>query len=317
MLKPKLSIIVPVYNVEKYLHRCVESLLSQTLQDIEIILVNDGSPDNCANICDEYLRKDTRVRVIHKENGGLSDARNVGIKIASGEYLMFVDSDDFIELDACYELYNVASKKFPEILVGGANKKIGSNEVKMEFTNSTCKTINTSYDFVKEQLTSKTMYMAAWMNIYRTDFIINNNLYFKNGIYHEDEEWTPRVLLTAENIGYSNRIFYNYIIRDNSITNTKNSRKNGIDLVNTCYELEKIYLKLEDNELMKLLNDYLVMLFLHAIHYGELYGKEFEKYHDKQFLSRNSISMKNKLKVFIFKLSPNLYKKINSQLKLV
>ena len=98
------SIIVPVYNVEKYIHKCIESFICQTYKDIEIILVDDGSTDNSSSIFDEYADKDKRIRVIHKKNGGLSDARNAGIEIASGEYILFVDSDDYIETDTCRKL---------------------------------------------------------------------------------------------------------------------------------------------------------------------------------------------------------------------
>lgn len=105
---PKISIIVPVYNVEKYLTRCIDSILSQTFTDFELILVDDGSPDGCPAICDAYARKDSRIRVIHKENGGLSDARNAGLEVASGEYIGFVDSDDFVH-PQMYELLYTAS----------------------------------------------------------------------------------------------------------------------------------------------------------------------------------------------------------------
>ena len=100
------SIIVPVYNVEKYLERCIDSLVNQTLKDIEIILVDDGSTDDSGNICDKYAKKDKRIKVIHKENGGLSDARNIGLSIANGRYLQFVDSDDFIHKQMIEILYN-------------------------------------------------------------------------------------------------------------------------------------------------------------------------------------------------------------------
>ena len=96
---PKISVIIPVYNVSQYLHRCVDSVINQTYSDLEIILVDDGSPDDCPIICDEYSKKDARVKVIHKPNGGLSSARNAGLDIATGEYVGFVDSDDWIEED--------------------------------------------------------------------------------------------------------------------------------------------------------------------------------------------------------------------------
>ena len=98
LLQEKISVIVPIYNVEDYLHRCVDSIINQTYTNLEIILVDDGSPDNCLKICDEYAKKDSRIKVVHKKNGGLSDARNAGLEIATGEYIGFVDSDDYISL---------------------------------------------------------------------------------------------------------------------------------------------------------------------------------------------------------------------------
>lgn len=101
-----ISVIVPIYNVEKYLTKCIESIINQTYENLEIILVDDGSPDNCPIICDEYAKRDSRVKVIHKKNGGLSDARNAGLDIATGEYIMFIDSDDFVEIDMMESMMN-------------------------------------------------------------------------------------------------------------------------------------------------------------------------------------------------------------------
>ena len=111
MEKGKISIVVPMYNVEKYLPECVDKLLDQTYKNLEIILVDDGSPDNCGKIADDYAKKDERVKVIHKPNGGLSDARNVGMDVATGEYLMFTDSDDFLFPSACEVLVNKIEKE--------------------------------------------------------------------------------------------------------------------------------------------------------------------------------------------------------------
>ena len=107
----KISIIVPVYNVELYLEKCIESIINQTYTNIEIILVDDGATDSSGNICDLYSKKDSRIKVIHKRNGGLSDARNVGIEKAVGQYLMFVDSDDYIDKTMCEKLYNALKKQ--------------------------------------------------------------------------------------------------------------------------------------------------------------------------------------------------------------
>ena len=106
---PKVSIIVPVYKAEQYLHRCVDSILSQSFTDCELILVDDGSPDKSGEICDEYASRDSRIQVIHKQNGGVSSARNAGLDVAHGEYVWFVDSDDWIENDSLKEIYNIMS----------------------------------------------------------------------------------------------------------------------------------------------------------------------------------------------------------------
>ena len=113
----KISIIIPVYNVEKYIRKCVDSILSQTYKNLEIILVDDGSLDNCGKICDQYAKIDNRVVVIHKQNGGLSSARNIGIEKATGEYLMFVDSDDSLEKIACESLINITNKTNADIVL--------------------------------------------------------------------------------------------------------------------------------------------------------------------------------------------------------
>ncbi len=115
--KPKVSVIVPVYKAEKYIHRCLGSLVNQTLHDIEIILVDDGSPDNSRKICDDYAAKDNRIKVIHKENGGVSSARNAGIKAATGEYSIHCDPDDWVELTAYEKLYNKAKETDADMVV--------------------------------------------------------------------------------------------------------------------------------------------------------------------------------------------------------
>ena len=122
MKSPKLSVVVPVYNVEQYLDVCMQSLLHQTLEDIEIILVDDESPDNCPQMCDDYAKADSRVKVIHKKNGGLGLARNSGKEIATGEYVAFLDSDDYVDLTAYEHLYNIAKQNDLDMLRYGLDR---------------------------------------------------------------------------------------------------------------------------------------------------------------------------------------------------
>lgn len=314
-MKPIFSIIVPVYNVEKYIHKCINSLIKQTFKNIEIILVDDGSPDNCPKICDEYSRIDNRIKVIHKNNGGLSDARNFGIRSATGEYILFLDSDDFLEGNACEALLPYTEGNF-DLILGNA-KEIRNNTV--TYLNHTqlenSKSYLTGSEILKHELEHGTMHMAACMNIYKREFILENKLYFKYGIFHEDEEWTPRVFLAARKAIITDICFYNYIIRENSITRKKDKTKNAIDLINSIFELSIIYDSLNDKYLKKLLNNYLVMLYLNAFYVGRLYRKDFKKFIDKKFLIARATSRENIMKVSLFCLNTKAYFLINKLIK--
>lgn len=312
----KVSIVVPVYNVERDLPRCVNSLMNQTLKSIEIILVDDESPDNCSEMCDEYSRCDNRIRVIHKINGGLSDARNAGLEVAKGQYILFVDSDDYINENTCEVLYLHASKDDLDIVVGDGLRIENDTMEHISHAKVSFDRIMSGKDFLKEQLIHHSMHMAVWLNLYKKEFLKTNQIFFKKGIFHEDEQWTPRVFLKAEKVKYTKFAFYNYIIRQESITSSKNKFKNGVDLVNTCYELEKIYGDIKDKELREELNDYLVMLFLHAVNAGNLYDKKYDTLYNKNFLIGKSKSLRNKIKSGLFILNRNLYRYINRLTKI-
>lgn len=307
MRTPKISIVVPIYKVEKELRRCVDSLLCQTFKDIEIILVDDCSPDQCPIICDEYAEKDSRVRVIHKENGGLSDARNVGLRESLGEYILFVDSDDYIDIRTCEKFYN-SLYDYVDIVIGDAIRIEGERELSMTHSEIPRDTVISGSDFLKVQLRGKKMYMAAWLNLYNKNFLIENDLFFKKGILHEDEQWTPRVFLNAVKVKYIKFPFYYYVIREDSITKKKDKKKNAMDLINTCSELEKIYINIKDVELRKLLYDYLVMLFLNAVSIGNLYDDKGERFYSKSFLIGKPKTIINKLKVILFVFNEKLYR---------
>ena len=307
MIAPKISIIVPIYKVEKEIHRCVESLINQTFKGIEIILVDDGSPDNCPIICDEYAKKDNRIKVIHKENGGLSDARNAGLLEAKADYILFVDSDDYIDKRTCEKFYSTIEANV-DVIVGDAVRIEGANKSLMEHAYIPPDAIISGKEFLKKQLKSRKMNMAAWLNLYNRNYLVDNGLFFKKGILHEDEQWTPRVFLKAKKVKYIKFPFYYYIIRKDSITKAKDKTKNGIDLINTCYELEKIYEELEDIELKKLLNDNLARIFLQAIDDGDFYSNQYKDLYNKMFLIGKPLSIKNKAKSYLFILNKMLYK---------
>ena len=213
-MEPLLSVIIPVYNVEPYLRRCVDSVLNQTYRNLEVILVDDGSPDGCGAICDEYAAKDSRVRVIHKANGGLSDARNAGMAQMTGEYLTFVDSDDW--LDA--ELYRNAMRMCPfAISVFGCTSVTEDGEeiaVKKPCTQS--KTITTQCDYSEvEQLLHTSLLGYAWNKIYCTALI--RDLRFENFPLREDLIFNLETFSKASQILLLDDCGYCYRQRSNSI----------------------------------------------------------------------------------------------------
>lgn len=189
MKKPIISIIVPIYNVEAYLPRCMESLLHQTMDEIEIILVDDGSPDGCPKMCDEYAANDSRVKVIHKENGGLGFARNSGLEVACGEYIAFVDSDDYVTLDMCEKLYNAARRNEADVVYGGVWKKSNQTGEQVQISDAstemkwTGEEQITSFvlDFVGTKCTAKRdtiMEISVWKAIFKKEIFDKYSIKF-------------------------------------------------------------------------------------------------------------------------------------------
>lgn len=306
----KYSIIVPIYDVEKYIHKCLDSIINQTYHDIEIILVDDESPDNCPKICDKFEQKDKRIKVIHKKNGGLSDARNAGLKIATGDYVLFVDSDDYIDTKTC-ENFLIYTNSNVDVIIGNA---IVEKENISFMDHILCNDIMTGKEYLLKAYKHGKAPMAAWLNLYRREFLIDNNLYFKYGILHEDEQFTPRVLLKADTVIITNINFYHYIIRENSITTKKDKRKNASDLYDTCRELELTYRKLENDELRIFLLNSLSDKYLSLFQSGELY-KYGSAYYHRIFIIRNAKKRRTKMKSILYFISPKLYFIVNNSLK--
>lgn len=203
----KISVIVPVYNVEKYIKKCLDSLVNQTLNGVEIIVVNDGSPDNSQMIIDEYTKKYKNVKSYIKENGGLSDARNYGIKKATGEYISFVDSDDYIRNDMLEIMYNYAIKEDLDVVVcDSINVYDNGSEILIKSNN------NYSDNDVRNYIISPPM--ACTRLFKKTIF---DKIQFKKNIYYEDLEMTPKVVNITDKIGFVSEGLYYYVQRDGSI----------------------------------------------------------------------------------------------------
>lgn len=309
MNHPIFSIIVPVYNVENYLDICVQSLIKQTFSNIEIILVDDGSSDRSGTMCDSYAAADPRIQVVHQTNAGLSAARNAGIAIAKGSYILLVDADDYIEPDTCEQFLPFTQQSY-DIIAGSAI----SNNPHLKLTQLPDAICYDGKQYLKQALQRGSMPAAAWLYVYSRDFLERNALLFQPGLLHEDEHFTPRAFLCAKTVINTEFRFYHYVIRENSLTTAKDLRKNAEDLYSTCLELEQIYRELTDKTLQQLLLDSLVVKYLSLYQRGGLhrYG---DTYTHKPFLRRNAYQAKTKLKVWLFCANPVLYWNINHRLK--
>lgn len=229
VMNPKVSIIVPVYKVEKYLHECINSILDQTFTDFELILIDDGSPDNSGKICDEYAQKDSRVKVIHTKNGGPSSARNIGIKISKGEYIGFVDSDDTIEIDMYEKMYNIGLKRNAEIVACGYVEINTFTGTKQQALNPLGNKLFIEGNEVKENFESllaqnKILGYASMCNkLYKRSYITDNNLLIKENIkIAEDLCFNLVAISMAKRICAINDPMYKYRrINHESIMNKK------------------------------------------------------------------------------------------------
>lgn len=227
----KVSIIIPVYNVEKFLVECLDSICGQTLKEIEIICVNDGSTDKSLDILKRYAYDDQRIIVLSQENSGLSVARNSGIKFAHSEYIYFCDSDDKLEIAALENLYNKAKKDNLEMLYFNADVFFENKELENRLyqyktyyvRKKDYKKIYDGKDMLNSLLKNKDYIPSAYLNFLKRDFVLNNQLLFEPGILHEDNLWSFKCALTANRVGYYPKAFFHRRIRENSIVSQKKS----------------------------------------------------------------------------------------------
>ncbi len=215
------SVIVPVYKVEEYLSRCIESIINQTYKNLEIILVDDGSPDNCPQICDEYAKKDNRIKVIHKENGGLSDARNAGMKIATGEYTAFIDSDDYIDLSMFEHMVQVSIVEKADIVECNVYS-VYDNCIE-KYNTDTYAIYNQNNLIMEAYIKYYHIKTVVWNKLYKTELI--KNISFEFGKYNEDEFFTYRVLANANVLVHIDNYYYYYYQRVGSIMGSEYSIK--------------------------------------------------------------------------------------------
>lgn len=309
------SIIVPIYNVEKYLKRCIDSLINQTYKNIEIILVDDGSTDDCPQICDNYAVKDNRIKVIHKKNGGLSEARNFGLEKATGEYIFFIDSDDWLNTKTVEQFEFFLEKDSAiDIAIGNLINEDGT--IYSIIPNAEIGKVYNGEDyFVKF---NNSIIPCAVAPAYRREFLLENNLKFMIGVYHEDNDFTPRAYIQAKKIIYTGINFYVRFIREDSITNHKDKRKNLLDLLYISNNLLEYSRRIKSRKtkkyfLNRICNSYLSLFYETNIYQ---YQKEkYNKYIDRKLVLKASSTIYNKMRAILFCISAKLYIKINKLLK--
>ena len=272
MNEPKVSVIVPIYNTEKELPRCVQSIRGQTFSNIEIILVDDGSTDSCPQLCDAYASEDPRVCVLHKENGGLSDARNTGLLNAKGEYILYVDSDDFIEKDAIEQLLRGA---LPGVdLIAGAYYDLYKDGKRILLRRTGLKDgkIYTAKDFFISSINNRVLKFVSWSYMYRRDYLIENELFFRKGYIWEDMDLILDLILHTDNIIIIDYPFYNHEYRDGSITQSEKTWKKAHDFLKITERWKETIDKVKDKTLQKYLYSLLVSNYMFTANVLNLKG---------------------------------------------
>lgn len=232
---PKVSIIVPVYNVEKYIEKCLNSLVKQTMEDIEIIIVNDGSKDNSINVINKFIKQyPEKIQYLEKKNGGLSDARNYGLPYAKGEYIAFLDSDDYVEKDMYEKMYKLAKKE---------NSDMVECDFIWEYPNKQKEDIGQIYTNKKQML--EKVRVVAWNKLIKTNIVIENKITFPKGYRYEDVEFTYKLVPYLNKVSFLKKPCVHYVQRENSISNLQNERTkeifNVLDHVLDFYKKNNIY----------------------------------------------------------------------------
>jgi len=306
MPQPLVSIIIPIYKVEPFLRRCLDSIVNQTYTNLEIILVDDGSPDNCPQICDEYATKDNRIIVLHKDNGGLSDARNAGLDICKGEYISFIDSDDWVNEKYIKVLYNLATNENADITIG---ENIQTDGRKIDYTDKHFSTKTYSSKEALHHLFSKnhTAFVVSWGKLYKRELF--ETLRFPVGKFHEDEFTTYILFYNAKKIVYTSIILYFYFQRIGSIITTRHPW----DVLDYLEQRYHFFKERKEIDLLPLILPHLCWQHLCAywFEHKKNYSKAIEHIHFFQNYTKETyfsqIPLFHKFFLSIFAKFPSLY----------
>ena len=303
-----ISVIVPIYKVQDYIDACIKSLINQDYNEIEIILVDDGSPDKCLSICDDYSKKDKRIKVIHKENGGVSSARNRGMDIAKGKYITFVDGDDFVDSDYISYLVKIIKSNDGDIGINLKHHSIFNNSEVIDNIR-----IEKSEKII-EGIYIGNVDVAVWNKIYKKEFLINNNISFNEKIwYGEGMLFNIQCLQYSDNIAVGGKKVYHQVYNINSAMRnfSLNSNKCGI----MSLDIQKAIMIKTNNDIMNAWNLH-KYCFNFSIVKGLIKSNQVSDYYDDykkciknlkkdHFVSfKTNIKLKNKIKFLIISLFP-------------
>ena len=310
------SVIVPVYKVEYYLARCVDSLIQQSVEkdQLEILLVDDGSPDSSGDLCDEYAEKYLFVKAFHKENGGLSSARNYGMERASGEWILFVDSDDYVDKDLC-RILQESIQRYPgldAVVYNGLEEE--EETVSLMRSRAETESVSSGKEYLLRHYKTRSLSVEACLYAYRREFLKSNHLQFKEGILHEDVEFTPRAMLQAEQVLELDQPLYHYIIRGDSISTAKNMQKNIRDLYQTLEQQVRIA-EHQPPELQKWMKNAALDSYLNMVQTARMYQKKYRPLLKKRFLWGKAATPWNHFRVLVCTCNVRLYCLMNDSYK--
>lgn len=311
-MTPKISVIVPVYNVEKYLSRCVNSILAQSFLDFELILIDDGSTDESGRICDEYAEKDSRIKVFHKKNGGLSSARNEGIEYARGSYISFVDSDDWVSPDYLEYLF-LLIKKYDADVVSAAYAL--TCNTKIDFLSTEKIKVLNGYSnilqfYLKEDKLNKKNDFSVWIKLYRKELF--DKIKFPNGKIYEDNIVNFKILKQCSRYVKSSKIIYAYFQRPKSITKSKLSEKH-LALIETSEQM--LALAGENKKLIQLCRRKIAMSYFSLLAMYVRYGTDLpdakisELVDEYKRIKKDFLRMEKSMKIHFvsFFMTKNIY----------
>ena len=305
----KYSFIVPVYNTEEYLEKCLDSLVKQSFKNFEIIIVNDGSPDNSKVIIEKYKSKHNNIKVVEQKNKGLSIARNNGVKKAAGEYIIFIDSDDYVDKN----ILKIVDKNIEDVDILRFQVILKQGEKLNKYEEESFEIINGKDAF--EKISSYYFVEPAWCYVFKKDYFVSNKYEFKKGIYHEDFALIPYVIYNASKVKSIKEALYYYIVREGSIINNKNYDKT----LKKAYDMLNAYIELK-NKFNHKGNNYDNYFLSYISNCAVVKARELNKKERKEYikiLKENNVfddilvnSLSRKIKKVIMRVSLELYLKV-------